>query len=173
MGWRPVVGNGLGRRAGPFAPGTGERQVLGNRFGRGSEEPWGLGNMFGHTRTMLGDPGLSSFDDQGRQVFGNGFARRAGLHEAGEELRKRAVWGRGKQISGRNSDEWRKDDFGNLLQFSAYGDTRSPYGWQIDHIVPVARGGTDDILNLRPLHWRKNASLGGLLSQALLAGRNP
>lgn len=55
------------------------------------------------------------------------------------------------------------DAFGNIIRFSHYGDRTSAYGWEIDHIVPVAVGGSGDLTNLRPLHFRQNASFGGLL----------
>jgi 5-methylcytosine-specific restriction endonuclease McrA len=32
------------------------------------------------------------------------------------------------------------------------------YGWEIDHINPVANGGTDIDNNLQPLNWKNNAA---------------
>ena len=29
----------------------------------------------------------------------------------------------------------------------------SPEGLTVDHVIPISRGGTDDIANLRPAHW--------------------
>lgn len=34
-----------------------------------------------------------------------------------------------------------------------YGKMDSEYGLVIDHIKPVSEGGSDDISNLRPVHW--------------------
>ncbi len=73
-------------------------------------------------------------------------------------LNQDAVWNNGHIIDGYDARAWRRDDFGNAISYAAYGDRTSDYGWEIDHIVTVAAGGTDFIANLRPLHWRANVA---------------
>ena len=55
-----------------------------------------------------------------------------------------------------------QDHCGAWIAKSAHGQ-QSAQGWEIDHIVPVARGGTDALSNLRPLHWRNNDAKGDSL----------
>ena len=78
------------------------------------------------------------------------------LGRRSEEQRRLAVWEKGRLILGWNSAEWRRDDYGNLIAFSAYGNRNSQYGWEIDHITPVDNGGGDELRNLRPLQWEAN-----------------
>lgn len=73
---------------------------------------------------------------------------------------KTAVWSKGRPLLLNDPAEWRLDDVGNIIRFSHYGDRDSIHGWEIDHIVPVSKGGSDDISNKRPLHWQANASKG-------------
>lgn len=40
-----------------------------------------------------------------------------------------------------------------------YGKT-TQYGWEVDHIKPVAHGGTDNVANLQALHWQNNRHKG-------------
>jgi hypothetical protein len=67
-----------------------------------------------------------------------------------------AVWNKGRPISGIDADDWRRDPYGVPIQRSKYGDISSKHGWQIDHIKPPAKGGTDDLSNLQPLQWGLN-----------------
>ena len=54
--------------------------------------------------------------------------------------------------------EWRRDYLRNPIKHDDYGDRKSVYGWEIDHIVPVRDGGGNDLSNLRSLQWRVNAN---------------
>jgi 5-methylcytosine-specific restriction endonuclease McrA len=45
------------------------------------------------------------------------------------------------------------------MRYGEYGQT-SKYGWEIDHIKPVSKGGTDDLSNLQPLQWENNRRKG-------------
>ena len=80
---------------------------------------------------------------------------------------KCVVWNKAQVIPGRNPDEFRRDDLGNVIRFQEYG-MNTPRGWHYDHFpTPAALGGSDEISNLRPLHWRANTVLGGLLGGLL------
>ena len=71
-----------------------------------------------------------------------------------------AVWNKGRVVSGRNAILVRKDIFGSLMSRSEYGNTNSKYGWEIDHIRPVSRNGSDNLSNLQPLQWENNRRKG-------------
>jgi hypothetical protein len=67
-----------------------------------------------------------------------------------------AVWRKGQVVAGNDPAVFRKDACGAWMKRSDYGNTESQYGWEVDHIVPVARGGADDYSNLQPLQWQNN-----------------
>jgi len=54
------------------------------------------------------------------------------------------------------------DVCGAEMDKAAYGDKKSEFGWEIDHIIPKSRGGKSHIHNLRPLHWENNDAKGDL-----------
>ncbi len=77
-------------------------------------------------------------------------------------VRAQAIWLRtfGPEANG---SAW--DRCGRWIFLSAYGDRQSVVGWEIDHVVPKSKGGTDAISNLEPVHWETNARKGSTAPQ--------
>jgi len=72
-----------------------------------------------------------------------------------------AVWSKAKPpVPKSPAPTYRFDRYGALIARFAYGNPRSPFGWEIDHILPVRRGGTDRLENLQPLRWMTNREKG-------------
>lgn len=69
------------------------------------------------------------------------------------------VWEKAKIEGEEQKDEWRKDVCGAWINRNKYGE-ESDFGWEVDHIKPVSKGGRDEISNLMPLHWSNNRTKG-------------
>jgi hypothetical protein len=81
------------------------------------------------------------------------------------EQKKLEVWVKAAVIPSYEhlAHHMRMDALGSIIVFSQYGDRAADFGWEFDHFpVPAWMGGSDDVSNLRPLHWRNNAVLGPL-----------
>lgn len=69
-----------------------------------------------------------------------------------------AVWKKASIIRGYDKEKFRKDCCGAIIAKDKYGNMESTFGWQIDHVYPESRGGTDELINLRAMQWQNNES---------------
>jgi len=95
-------------------------------------------------------------NNQGAKGFPGAKQGAKGLNETYTKQELDAIFAKGQQIPGQNPAQVRKDDYGNVISRTAYGDDRSvQYHWEVDHKNP---NGGDGVANLRPLNGRANAS---------------
>ena len=75
---------------------------------------------------------------------------------------KEKVWALASTIRGKDPELYRKDPYGNQIYKHSYG-TNGAQSWQIDHIHPQSKGGSDHIRNLQALQSSVNMSKGDSL----------
>jgi len=73
-----------------------------------------------------------------------------------EQIQK--VWENATIVSNTDPKVLRKDICGAWIAHIQYGNRNSKFGWEIDHITPESKGGTNERSNLRPLQWENSLS---------------
>ena len=68
------------------------------------------------------------------------------------------VWEKGIVEENYDQNIVRKDACGAWILRNSYGNRNSKFGWEIDHVYPVALGGNNEEKNLRPMQWENNLS---------------
>ena len=68
-----------------------------------------------------------------------------------------SVWEKARKVNEFDPTLFRIDACGAWIMRDKYGKDH-PFGWVIDHIYPVSKGGTDELYNLRPLQIENNMS---------------
>ena len=61
------------------------------------------------------------------------------------------VWEKATPVAGNDPAVWRQDQCKAWIGRRFYGNRNSEYGWEIDHIVPVSKGGKTIESNLQVL----------------------
>jgi hypothetical protein len=74
---------------------------------------------------------------------------------------KDTVWNKGKVILGKDCAKYRQDSHGNEIHYDDYGNTKSIFGWEIHHKIPISCDGKDTLTNTEPLQWNVNRQIGG------------
>lgn len=91
-------------------------------------------------------------------------ARRHGTKRDGgawTEKELDAIWLKGAPVPGKDPAKVRADWCGAWMERGKHGDTTTNgFGWEVDHVVAVANGGSDALSNLQPMQWQNNRKKG-------------
>ncbi len=80
------------------------------------------------------------------------------------ETQKQNVWDKAKKVRGKDPAKYRQDPYGNTMHYDSHGKG-SAMGWDVDHIKPKAKGGSDSTRNLQALNSGVNRSKGDSLKK--------
>ncbi|RLA40129.1 MAG: HNH endonuclease [Gammaproteobacteria bacterium] len=69
------------------------------------------------------------------------------------------VWNKARAVRGEDSNKVRQDPYGNKIRRDQFGG-RGSQSWEIDHIKPESKGGSDHLRNLQAMQTKKNRELG-------------
>ncbi|WXU00284.1 MAG: hypothetical protein Ctma_0997 [Catillopecten margaritatus gill symbiont] len=72
---------------------------------------------------------------------------------------KDKIWDKAKRIRGKGPALYRQDPYGNTMYKPSHGKS-SEMGWDIDHIKPKSKGGSDATVNLQALNSSVNRAKG-------------
>lgn len=75
---------------------------------------------------------------------------------------KEKAWNNAKKVPGKDPTKYRQDPYGNTMYKLSYGKCSS-MGWEVDHIKPKSRGGSDSTRNLQALNSFVNKCKGDSL----------
>ena len=70
---------------------------------------------------------------------------------------KEKAWKNADTIRGKDPDLYRRDPYGNVMYKPSYGRI-SRMGWEVDHITPQSKGGSEATRNLQALNSSVNRS---------------
>jgi hypothetical protein len=76
-----------------------------------------------------------------------------------------AVWEKATIIPRKDPTVFRRDGMGKIIKRDKLNSVTSKYSWNIDHIIPRSRGGSDFICNLQPLNRKDNICFSDKLTQ--------
>jgi hypothetical protein len=69
------------------------------------------------------------------------------------------AWKKAIEVEGYDPNVWRKDFAGAWIRFDSFG-SRTEYGWGIDYMCPLSKGGTNTEENIIAMHWQNNLKKG-------------
>jgi 5-methylcytosine-specific restriction endonuclease McrA len=92
-------------------------------------------------------------------------ARESHSQYYGNQGNVQAVWQTAGKVAGKNPATHRVDASGTLIQRNQYGKAAAkpgggPGSWEIDHMKPQSKGGSDHVHNLQALNTHDNRAFG-------------
>ena len=75
-----------------------------------------------------------------------------------EEEKRKYAWEKARKVEGFDDTLFRKDACGAWIMWDKFGNRENSLGWEIDYILPLSKGGPDELFNIRALQYQNKAS---------------